>query len=74
MYVETSDFTYMNMNFDNDELWYRHILGLKNKSIYSTDVELSGDDEILILQTCSRSSDYKKYSKKYLLIVSRRVK
>lgn len=74
VHVETSDFTYMNINFDNKEKWYAHILKLKNKSLYSIDAELTKDDEILILQTCSTNSNYKKYSKKYLLIVSRRVK
>lgn len=73
VYVETNDFTYMNMNFDSSEAWYYHILGLKSKSFYSTDVELEMNDDILILQTCSKHPDYQKFSKKYLLIVSRRV-
>lgn len=74
VYVETSDFTYMNMNFDSEENWYKHLLKLQNKSMYSKDIEIDADDEILILQTCSNNSKYQKYSKKYLLIVSRRVK
>lgn len=74
VYVETNDFTYMNMNFDDDEEWYRHLLKLKSKSFHQNDIELSRDDEILIMQTCSNHPDYQKYSKKYLLIVSRRVK
>lgn len=74
VYVETSDFTYMNMNFNSKEDWYLHILGLQKKSLYATDVELNEDDEILIMQTCSTNSNYSDYSKKYLLIVSRRVK
>jgi len=74
VYVETSDFTYMNINFDSKEDWYSHIIKIKNKSLYSTDAELTKDDDILILQTCSTNPNYKKYSKKYLLIVSRRVK
>ena len=74
VYVETSDFTYMNMNFSNKEDWYLHLLGLQKKSLYNTDVELNNNDDILIMQTCSTNSNYKKYSKKYLLIVSRRVK
>lgn len=74
VYVETSDFTYMNMNFDTDKDWFLHILGLQKKSLYSIDVDLNMDDDILILQTCSNNSKYRKYEKKYLLIVSRRVK
>lgn len=73
VYVETNDFTYMNMNFDNDEEWYLHLLKIQNKSFYVTDVQLSAKDNILIIQTCSNHPNYSKYSKKYLLIVSRRV-
>lgn len=73
VYVETNDFTYMNMNFDNDESWYSHLLKLQNKSLYQIDIDLSPKDNILILQTCSNHPDYQSYSKKYLLIVSRRV-
>jgi len=74
VYVETSDFTYMNINFDDKKDWYLHILKLKSKSLYKTDIELTEEDDILILQTCSNNSKYQNYSKKYLLIVSRRVK
>lgn len=74
VYVETNDFTYMNINFDSKEDWYSHIVTLKNKSLYKTNIELNKDDDILILQTCSKNPNYQKYSKKYLLIVSRRVK
>jgi len=74
VYVETNDFSYMNMNFDNKGDWYAHIIRLKNKSMHFSDVSLGMDENILILQTCSKNSDYQNYSKKYLLIVSRRVK
>lgn len=74
VYVETSDFTYMNMNFNNEEDWYRHILKLQSKSMFSTDIVLSKDDDILILQTCSNHPDFKDYDKKYLLIVARKIK
>lgn len=74
VYVETNDFTYMNLNFDSSKDWYLHLLKLKKKSLYDSDIELNEDDDILILQTCSTNLKYQKYSKKYLLIVSRRVK
>lgn len=73
VYVETTDFTYMNINFDNQEQWYSHILKLQQKSLYKTEVELTKTDNILILQTCSNNKTYQNYSKKYLLIVLRRV-
>lgn len=73
VYVETSDFSYMNINFESDDEYLSHIEKLKSKSMYDTGVELSEDDEILILQTCSEHADYRNYQKKYLLIILRRV-
>lgn len=74
VYVETSDFSYMNVNFPDEESWVNHLNKLKSKSLYDTSVEVKEDDEILILQTCSTHDDYKDYSQKYLLIIARRVK
>lgn len=73
VHVETSDFTYMNINFSSDEEYLKHIEKLKSRSMYDTGVELSSDDEILVLQTCSEHPDYRNYDKKYLLIILRRV-
>lgn len=73
IYVETSDFTYMNMKFENQETWYNHLLNLKNKSLYNTNIDITEDDEILILQTCSTNKNYSNYEKKYLLIISKRI-
>ena len=72
VYVEPSDYTYMNLKFNSDEEYYRHILNLKNKSMYDTGIEVCYDDEVLILQTCSTHKDYSNYAKKYLLIILRR--
>ena len=74
VYVEPEDYTYMNLKFDSDDAYYKHILNLKEKSMYDTGVEVSSDDEILILQTCSTHKDYSNYEKKYLLITLRRNK
>jgi len=73
IFVETSDFSYMNINFNSDEEYYNHLIKLKEKSMYDTGVEISKDDEILLLQTCSTHKDYINYAKKYLLIILRRV-
>lgn len=73
VHIETNDFSYMNINFDDDIDYLSHIEKLKSRSIYDTGVEIDSDDEILILQTCSTHSDYQRYSKKYLLIILRRV-
>ena len=73
VYVETEDFSYMNTNFADDQDYLNHINDLKEKSIYKTKTNLSKEDEILIIQTCSTHNDYQKYKNKYLLIISRRV-
>lgn len=73
VYVETCDFTYMNMNFNGREDWYSHLVNLKSKSMYDTGVEIGIDDEVLIMQTCSNNSEYKNYSKKYLLVIAKRI-
>ncbi len=74
VYVETSDWTYMNLKFKTEEDWYNHLLKLKNKSSYNTGIDITKNDEILILQTCSNKEDYKKYKKKYLLIIAKKEK
>ena len=73
VFVETNDFTYMNINFNNSKDWYSHILKLQKKSLYKTNVKLKSDDDILIIQTCSNNKNYKNYKNKYLLVISRRV-
>ena len=73
VYVETDDWSYMAINFDNPDSWYNHISELKEKSWYDTKVELSKDAEILILQTCSHHKDFKNYDKKYLLIIAKKI-
>ena len=73
VYVETKDFSYMNVNFASDKDYLEHITKLKEKSMYDTGVEVSSEDEVLILQTCSTHKDYSNYQKKYLLIILRRV-
>ena len=73
VFVETNDFTYMNINFNNSKDWYSHILKLQKKSLYKTNVKLKSDDDILIMQTCSNNKNYKNYKNKYLLVISRRV-
>ena len=73
VYVETSDFTYMNLNFDSSDSWYQHILKLKKKSLYDTSVDVTPDSQIIILQTCSNNSKYKNYKDKYLLVIGKKI-
>lgn len=72
VYVEPSDYSYMNLKL-SDEEYSNQIKMFKNKSLYDTGVEVTGNDEVLILQTCSTHKDYSNYEKKYLLIILRRV-
>ena len=73
VYVEPTDYSYMNINFNSEEEYLNHLKKLKSKSMYDTGVEVTKDDEILILQTCSTHKDYHNYQKKDLLIILRRV-
>lgn len=72
VYVEPSDYSYMNLKL-SDEEYSNQIKMFKKKSLYDTGVEVTGNEEILILQTCSTHKDYSNYEKKYLLIILRRV-
>ena len=72
VYIETSDFTYMNLNID-DEVYAQNLNSYLQKSLYSTGVEVFPTDEILILQTCSNHQDYQGYEDKFLLIIAKRV-
>lgn len=75
VYIEVSDWEYYNkMRFVNDDDYYRHILNFKNKSFYDTGVDVSKDDDILIIQTCSTHSNYINYENKFLLVMGKKVK
>ena len=70
-FIETSDWDYMKINFEDEDKWYKHIMQLKEKSMYETNVENTKKDNVLILQTCSHHADFTKYKNKYLIIGAR---
>lgn len=72
--VETSDFSYMKVDFKDSDDWYEHISSFKSKSMYDTLEDVEKDDNILIMQTCSTHRNYKKYNKKFLLVVAKEIK
>lgn len=75
VYVETSDFSYYtDVEFENNDDFFKHITSLKEKSFYDTGVSLKKDDNILILQACSTHKKYQKYKHKFILIISREVR
>lgn len=73
IYIETKDFSYMDVDLDPNQ-YNDHLKYLKNKSMYEIDTQISNNDNILILQTCSTHKDYQKYSKKYLIIALKEIK
>lgn len=73
VYVETNDWYYMKLDFEDEDDWLQHLEKLKTNSMYDTGEEISPGDQILILQTCSFKKEYQDYNKKYLLIIARRV-
>lgn len=74
VYVEPEDWSYMKLEYKDDISRFKELEKYKSKSMYDTGTEVDPNDEILILQTCSYKKEYSKYSKKYLLVISRRVK
>ncbi len=59
----------------NDVKWDEVIKSYKNKSQYNTGVDVSGDDEILIIQTCSTNPSVAgKYYKANLLIMGKLIR
>ena len=74
VYIEVSDWSYFSKtNFNSKEEYYNHILKLKSNSFYETGVEVSEDDDILILQTCSYDKNYQNYENKFLLIIAKEI-
>ena len=75
VYVEVEDWSYYSrVNYIDEDDYYGHITSFKNNSWYDTGVNLTKDDEILIIQTCSNHPDYAKYDNKFLLVMGKRIK
>ncbi len=72
-YIEAKDWSYYNANFNDVEVYKNELAKYKKKSIYDTGVEVTENDRILILQTCSYDKRYSKYKNKYLLIMAKEV-
>ena len=72
VYVETYDFTYMNLKI-TDDTYNEMLKEYKLRSLYDTGVDVNSNDEIIILQTCSNDNKYSRYKKKYLLVIGRKI-
>lgn len=53
-YLTNNDYEYFNVSINN---YNEHFNNLKNNSLYETNVSVNGDDNVLILQTCSTFYD-----------------
>jgi len=74
VFVETENWDYLDISFPTKKSYYDHLYNLSKKSIYNTGYEVSGDEEVLIVQTCSTKKEYQGFDRKFLLVISRRVK
>ncbi len=72
IYVEYKDWDYIN-TYNQIDNWLEHLQKLKSKSFYDTGIEISENDSILILQTCSFDKRYNNYVKKNLLVIAKKV-
>ncbi len=73
VYVETNDYTYMNLNID-EETYNSYLRKYQDRSFYDTKVTVNDNDNILILQTCSNKAEYANYKKKYLLVIAKEIR
>lgn len=67
--VITDDIEHTEILFDNDADFNEHIKKLRNNSLYDSHDEVSGTDQILVLQTCLINNTLGKY----LIIIGRKV-
>ena len=56
-YVTNTKFYYIQTNFSSDEEWLSFLMTVHQKSKFDTDVQLSADDVVLTLSTCSYEFD-----------------
>jgi len=56
-YVTDTDFYYIQTSFADDAEWLAFLNTIHGKSMFSTDVQLSADDVVLTLSTCSYEFD-----------------
>lgn len=68
-YVEIKDFDYINIKSFNGLTWLEHLNKLKSYSQYETNIEITNDKKVIILQTCSFEPKYQNYEKKFRLVI-----
>lgn len=72
-YVETKDWSYTKVDFENEEVANKHFHDLLKNSFYKLDNDINGNDTMLIIQTCSNLSDFKNFKNKYFLLLAKEI-
>ncbi|TKH78710.1 sortase, partial [Bacillus cereus] len=57
VYTTTTDFYYIETDFENDAVYTSFLKEVQEKSLYKTDTELTANDEIVTLSTCDYALD-----------------
>ncbi|AOV06950.1 SrtB family sortase [Sporosarcina ureilytica] len=57
VYITKTDFDYIQTDFASDTEYEQLLTGIREKSMYETDVEVNPDDHILTLSTCDYELD-----------------
>lgn len=57
VYNTTTDFNYIQTDFENEQAYEQLLIDIKEESMYATDVEVGTDDRILTLSTCDYELD-----------------
>ena len=56
-WMNEAGYFYQTADFQTEEGFLRHVRRANDRAMYDTDVEISGEDRILTLQTCVRNRD-----------------
>ena len=73
VYIEYKDWSYYNVDFTNKDVYKSELVKYKKNSMYETKENVSNEDTIIILQTCSYEKKYQNYKNKFLLVMGREV-
>lgn len=71
-YIEQRDFDYVNLDNFNGLTYQEHLEKLKNKSLVKSNIELTEESKILLLQTCSFNENISG-NRKYQLVIAKEI-
>lgn len=73
VFSEKEDFSYLDLNGFPGTEYYEHILKLKNKSLYDTNVSIDEYDKIIVIEICALE-DGCNYNSEYQILVAKEIK